>query len=155
MFDVSMDDALAMCRHQSLANLNREIDSLLNRRHVSRRTAAGDEFTQRLAFEKFHGNERVTLVFCDFVNGADVRVVQRGCRAGLLSEALQCVGIARQFLGENLQRDVALQLQVLGLVNHPHPAAAEDLQDSVVGHFFAGEVARDRDLRLRIGRWCW
>src|SRR5262249_34312312 len=35
--------------------------------------AAGDHMLQSLAVQKFHGDEGVTILFADVVNGADVR----------------------------------------------------------------------------------
>jgi len=34
---------------------------------------------QRFPIEKFHRNEGLTVVFTDFVNGADIGMVQGGC----------------------------------------------------------------------------
>ena len=50
------------------------------------------------------------LMFPDFVNGANVRVVQCRGGAGFPLETLQRLGMAAVFLGQKLQRDTALEL---------------------------------------------
>ena len=71
--------------------------------------------------------------FADVVNGADVGMVQRRGSAGFSAEALQRLRIAGNVVGQELQGDKAAQAGVLGLVDDAHAAAAELVNDSVVG----------------------
>ena len=70
--------------------------------------------------------------FADFVDGADVGMIQSGRRSRLAPEAFQRLRIFGQLVGQELQGDEAAELSVLGLVDHTHPAAAELLDDAVV-----------------------
>jgi len=50
-------------------------------------------------------------------------MVERGGRLGFLHEALLGVQVARRVGAQELERDQAVQLQVLGQIHHAHPAA--------------------------------
>ena len=63
-------------------------------------------------------------------------MVQRRSGSGLPPKALQRLRIARQIVGQKFERDKPVQLRVLGLVNHAHPATAELLDDAVVRNFW-------------------
>ena len=59
------------------------------------------------AVEKLHRDEGVAALFADFVNGADVGMVQRGCGSRLALEAVERLRVARQLLRQKFQRDEA------------------------------------------------
>ena len=100
----------------------------------------GGERPQRLPLDQLHDEEGLALVLVDVVDRADVGVVQGGGGAGLAPEPLQALGILGILLGQELQGDAAAEAGVLGLVDDPHAAAAQWLQDAVVGDGLA-----DRD----------
>ena len=60
-------------------------------------------------------------------------MIERRRSLGLASEPLQRDRIAKELLGQELQRDGSVEASVLGLVDDTHPSAAELLEDSVVG----------------------
>src|SRR5262249_43157471 len=60
---------------------------------------------------------------------------------GLALEALKGDRILRELLRQELQCGTATQLEIFGLVHHPHTTAAEDLQHSVLADLLAGQVA--------------
>ena len=68
----------------------------------------------------------------DFVDGADVRVIQRGSSLSFSLETSQRLGVFGYFFGQELQRDKSVEGYVLGLVDDAHPAAAELLDDAIV-----------------------
>ncbi len=69
--------------------------------------------------------------------------------AGLALEPLDELGVEREGERQDLDRHLALQLAVLGPVDHGHPAAAELLDDLVLG----GEsLAHEVHLLQRAGR---
>ena len=63
---------------------------------------------------------------------ADVRVIERGRRPGLLLEALDASGIAREVGGQELQGDLAPEPQ-LGREPHLAHAARTEQGDDFVG----------------------
>jgi hypothetical protein len=86
-------------------------------------------------------------VFADVVNGADIRMIQSGSSASLAPEAFQGLLPERRLLRvpvlaehkarrcslrQKLQSHEPAQPRVLGLVDHPHPAATQLLQNAVV-----------------------
>jgi hypothetical protein len=74
-----------------------------------RKTTGMGEAVERLAFDEFHGEEVDTVGFFDGEDGDDVRVVERGDRAGFALEF--CVG---------------------GAIDLAHAAGAEGADDSIV-----------------------
>ena len=72
------------------------------------------------------------MVLANFVNGADVGMIQSRGGAGLTPEALERLGIVRQAVWQKLEGDKAVELDVLGLIDDAHPAAADFFQDSVM-----------------------
>ena len=71
-------------------------------------------------------------VVVDFVNRADVRMVERRGGLGFLQSAARARRHRGSALGEELQRDGPVEPRVDGLVDHAHAAAAEPLSDAVV-----------------------
>jgi hypothetical protein len=68
----------------------------------------------------------------DFIDRADVRVVQRGCGTGFPAESLQGLRVLGDVVRKEFQSDEAPKVGVLSFVNDTHPAAAELLDDTVV-----------------------
>ncbi|MGA8104984.1 MAG: hypothetical protein WB869_22710 [Candidatus Acidiferrales bacterium] len=78
----------------------------------------------RLAVQKLHGDERVAMLVVNFVDGADVGMIQCGGGLRLAFEAGESLRIFGNVVRQELQGDKAVQLYVLGLVDHAHTAAA-------------------------------
>src|SRR5688500_14912710 len=64
----------------------------------------------------------------DVVQRADVRVIQSRDDAGFTQEALDGFGVGVEVVGQELDRDLAAQTGVSGLVDHAHAARAEARQ---------------------------
>jgi hypothetical protein len=60
-------------------------------------------------------------------------VIERGGGLGLLHEALLGLRVARRVGSQELERNQAVQLQVLGEIDDAHAAPAELVHDTVVG----------------------
>jgi hypothetical protein len=73
----------------------------------------------------------------NFVNGADIGMIQRRSGASFAQEALIDLLILGDVLGEEFEGDKAAQRGVLGLVNHTHAAATQLLQNAVMGNGLA------------------
>jgi len=57
---------------------------------------------QRHAVQKLHGDERLAVAFVDFVDCADVGMVEGGSCLGLTPETLQCLAISGHVFREKL-----------------------------------------------------
>jgi hypothetical protein len=82
--DVPMDDSLRVCRIQGVGDLDAQIEH-----HLDLQRLARDPMPQRLPFQQFHGDEPSSIGFVNFVDGADVRMVQRGRSFGLPLETAE------------------------------------------------------------------
>ena len=99
----------------------------------------GDGLPQRGALQILHGDEGVAVLLADVMNGADVGMIQRGGGPSLPLEPAQRLPVASQFVRQELQRDEATEPGVLRLVHDAHAAAAELLDDAVVGEGLADQ----------------
>ena len=66
------------------------------------------------------------LVFRNAVDGGDVRVVEAGQDLGFPLEPGEAIRISREGVGEDLQRDLAVELGVGGLPDLAHAALANE-----------------------------
>ena len=82
--DVAMNDALAVRGVESVGDVDGEREKAI---HLHR--AGGDGVLERLAVEKFHGDEGFAVCIADFVDGADVRVIQSGSGFGFAAKAFE------------------------------------------------------------------
>jgi hypothetical protein len=82
--------------------------------------------------QQLHGDESPAVSFIDLVDRADVWVIQRGRSKGLPLEAFASGRIFGQCFRQELQGNVATQLEIFGFVDDTHPAATEFFQNPVV-----------------------
>jgi hypothetical protein len=71
-------------------------------------------------------------MFTKVVNGADVGMIQRGRRARFAQKALRGEPVRRQLVWKEFDGYKAGKLQVLGAIDHAHPATIEFLENAVV-----------------------
>src|SRR6202790_2156403 len=116
-----------MRRIQSIGSLNRQWQN----RFVAHRTTAY-AMLERHPVQELHHDERTIDVLADFVNGADIRMVEGRGGTRLAAETCQDLRVLLQIVGQKLQRNETAQLQVLGFIHHTHPATAELLDDAIV-----------------------
>ena len=127
--DVAVNDPLAVRLGEPLGDLNGDIERLIELERPPL-----DLALEVLAVVVGHRDECLAVLrLSDLINRADVRVIERGCGARLMDEAFLRGGIAGELRREELERHGAAERRVLGLVDDPHPALAELLEDSVVG----------------------
>src|ERR1700731_1812086 len=91
-----------------------------------------DHVLQRYAVEKLHHDEGLAFALADFVDGTDVGMIQSRRGTSFPAEAFERLRVSGNIFRQELQGDEATKLGVLGLVNHPHPPAAQLLDDAVV-----------------------
>ncbi len=121
-FDVAMNDVAAVRRVERIGDLNRQLE-----RFVARKRLAVDAFLERLPFEQLHHDEGPALVLADFVNDADVRMIQRRRGPRLTDKPLERGLVSRHFRRQELQRHRPAERRVLGFIDDAHPAAAQAL----------------------------
>ena len=78
------------------------------------------------------------LGFADFVDGTDVGMIQRGSRARLAQQPRPRPLVSESVLRQNLQRHVAVELDVVSSIDFAHAAFANGREDLVVGELVTG-----------------
>jgi len=77
------------------------------------------QLIERLALDKFHGNEIIAIVRGNVVNRDDVRMVQRRSRPGFLHKAFAPLWVAPLVGGQQLERNRPVEMRVERLVGRP------------------------------------
>jgi hypothetical protein len=126
-FDVPVDDAFSVSRVERIGNLDRERQNQL---HLQR--PSSNLLFQRDAVEKLHHDKGLSILLINFMDRADVRMIQ--CRSGpcLTLEPGQSLSVLGYFIRQEFQGNEPMQLHILGLVYDTHPTAAEFLDDAVM-----------------------
>ncbi len=97
------------------------------------------------AADVLHAEVRLALVRAGLVQGDDAGVLQLGGGGGLGVEAVAVVGVGESAAEDHLQGDGAVEADVAGLEDDAHAAAADLLDEFVVGEAVEGEAADVRD----------
>src|SRR5580700_1458819 len=128
-----MNDAFGMGDIESVRDFYRQIEEKIEFKRATRYA-----MLQGRAFEKFHHDEGMAVVLGDFVNSADIWVIQSGSSARFSAKTFQSLRIAGDVFGQKFQGDEAAEFGVFSLVHHAHSTAAQLLQDAVVRNCPAG-----------------
>ena len=97
----------------------------------TRNRTAGDSFGERWAVDELHHESSRAADVFDAVNRRDVRVVQRCQHVRFALESRQPVGIVHERIGQNLQRDITVQLDVAGSMDFAHSTDADARGDFI------------------------
>ena len=125
---IAVNDSGAVCPVDRGADLNGDVERLV---HLQLRRTA-QPVSECFPFEKLEDQIIELAVAADVVDGADVRIVQRGNDARLLLEALARFGIGGECAGQNLDGHRAIEPGVAGAIDLAHAARA-DRRDDLVG----------------------
>ncbi len=125
--DVPVNDSLAVGGAQCVRYLNPPFKHLVKRQRL-----AGDAMLEGSAFHKFHGDERMAVLLADFVDRADMGMIQRGCRTRLSPKAFQSLWVLREVFGKKFECDKPAEGWILGFVNNTHTSPAQLFDDSIV-----------------------
>src|SRR4029077_5375520 len=125
--DVAMNDALRMRCVQRIGNFDSQAEQ--GRRLQRFRP---DAMLQRHAIQKLHDDKCLAVLLVNFVNGANVGMVEGGGGLRLALEAAQGLGIFCYVIRKKFKSDKAVELDVLSLVHNTHPAATQLLDNSVM-----------------------
>ena len=85
---------------------------------------------------------RLPFVLANFVNGADIRMIQGRGSTRLTTEALQRLRVLRNVVGKKLQSDETSERSVFGLVDHTHATTAQLPDDAIVRNGLADHYWR-------------
>ena len=119
-----MDDALLVCRFDSLGQLQGDPQRLVHgQRSVLQ--ALGEIG----AVDQFHGQGVAVVLGFETVDRRDARMVQRRQHLRLAAKARQALGMVGQALRQHLERDLAAEPAVGGPEDLTHGAGAD-----LVGH---------------------
>src|ERR1035441_6134193 len=124
--DVPVDDAFGVSRVQCVRNLDGQRENQLGFQR-----SASNAVPQRLAVEKLHGDERLSVLLANVVNRANIGVIQCGRGLRFASKASQCLRVASNFIGQELEGYKTMEPGVFRLIDNTHTTAAELFDDAV------------------------
>src|SRR6516164_5005208 len=122
---------------QRVSDLNRQ----RNEQFVIQRQTT-DAVLQHHAIEELHGDESLSILLSDVVNGANIGMIQGGRGLCLTLKASQCQRMAGNVLGQELESDETMQAGVFGLIDDSHTAAAKSFDDPVMRDYLTDHLAR-------------
>ena len=115
-----MDDAALVRGVQGLRDLTRDRERVSERQRTLR-----DPFRQRLALDELEHQCGAAIDVLEAVDRADVGMIQRRQHPRFALEAREAFRIAREEPWQDLDRDLATELLVMGAIDLAHAASAE------------------------------
>src|ERR1700746_2587125 len=91
-----------------------------------------DTVLQRQPLEVLHDDEGLLVLLVNFVNGANIGMIERRSRARLPLKALQRLRVRGDVFRKKFEGDEAAKLDVLRLIDDTHTATAELFDDAVM-----------------------
>ena len=122
-----MQHAPFVRRGQARAQLARDFDRFILRKPSD----AAQQRRQVLAVDVLHGQEVPPVDLAGVVDPAHVRVRHLPGQPDLAQEALEPARVARQIVGQEFERHLLPELQVVGPVDLAHAAPPEQTDDAV------------------------
>ena len=145
--DVAVDDSLAVRGIERIGYFDRQGEQAFELHRL-----AVNQMFQGLAAETLHHDEQMSVVLADFVDGADVGMIQRRRGARLAAKAFESLRILRGIVGKKFQSDEAAELSVFRFVDDTHPSAAKKFEDAVMGDSLADHGRVNAGLGSRASR---
>src|SRR5262245_61894601 len=143
-----MNDAFDMRRIERVGNFRSQEEQ-----HIGAEWLAGNQAAQGHAVQEFHSDERAPGLLSDFVDGANIWMIQSRGGLSFALETSQGVVIVDNFIGNELQRDKSAEDGVFRLVHHAHSAAAQLFQDAVVRNGLADKKLRVSHVAAMLVCW--
>jgi hypothetical protein len=112
---------------QGIGDLNAQIQNSVEGQRFFR-----NQMLESFPLEQFHGDESLILALVNFMDGADVGMIQSGGRASLAPKAFEGLPIVSYIFGQKLQGHESAEARVLGFVYNTHAATTEPFDDAVV-----------------------
>ena len=111
-----------------VAELSEEPEGLVA---IQRPAAAVQPVRQRATLDVLHDDVRSVVVLADVEDLDDVRVIQPSSQPSLAREALPHLVVTGEVVGQELDRDLAVELQVAGAIDGGHAAMAQSMLELV------------------------
>ena len=139
-FEIAVDDPLFVRVVQRIRDLPGDGQGVLQVRARRGRAPAEvtDQFGQVSSVDQFHHQRAQTTRFLEAVDVSDVWMIERRQRLRFAREPREPFGIAHERGRQDLQRDVAIELRVVGTVDLAHSAGAEQRDDFIWAEGRAG-----------------
>ena len=126
-FQVTVNNAALMGVRQRISHLN-----AVAKERSCGQGFSSNELAQGSAFNVFHGDVGLAIGFANFVDGADVGMVQLGSGARFLKEPRPSCLVSEAAGRQHFQGYVALEPLISGAVNFTHPTRTNLLDDAIV-----------------------
>src|SRR5262249_57547490 len=105
----------------------------------------GEARLQRFTLVERHGHEQLPVLgLADFVDRADVRMVERGSGARLRGEPRLGIGVGAEMWRKKLQSDLTSESLILSFVDDAHSAGAQGILHEVMSDPEPGTFGRRR-----------
>ena len=135
--DVPMNNANGVGSVQSIGNLHAQIEHGLSLQRFR-----CNSVLQRHTIQKFHDYEWLPIVLADFMDRADIRMVQGRGRSRFAPKSFERLRIMGDIFGQEFERDEAPKLSVFCFVHNTHTAATQFFDDPVMRDRLADECGR-------------
>jgi hypothetical protein len=122
-----MNHAFAVGGFQARANLADDIAAVANRKSAFVR----EDFAEVPALDIIHGDEFEAVGNAEIEDPDDIAMGHLAGEDQLLLETPNCLRMIRIFRANHFQRDQAIKLPILGLVDGSHAALAQHLKDFI------------------------
>src|SRR5262249_48577782 len=134
-FQIAMNDAFIV-RH-----LNRIRDLSCDRQRVTKgERASSNDVRERFAVDKFEDNAGSRIILLEPIYGGNVRVIQRRKHFCFALKATYSIRVTGELIGQDLDGDFTLELQVPCAIDLTHAAFSEQRND-----FVRAELVADGD----------
>ena len=130
-----MDHTLLVSGLESFGHLSPDLHHLRDRHR-----ATGDPIGEVLPGDQLHCDEPRAAGLVQAIDSSDIRMVQGGEQASLPFETPQAFGVGTDAFGQDLDRDLPVEVRVDPLLDDAHPALADLLDDAVVTEGATDEV---------------
>jgi hypothetical protein len=98
---------------------------------IDRKEASFESSRERLSVEMRHDQEVGTVDRADVVDGANVRMLERGHGTRFPLETCAQIGIVGDCFGKDFDRDRSVEARVAGFVDLAHPARAKGRENLI------------------------
>ena len=124
---IAVDDAAVVRRRDAGAQLPRDVERFVLRKAPD----AAEQRAEILAVHVLHRQKRTAVRFAEVVEADDVLVRHLPRDAQLVVKLGQTRCVARDGLGQELQRHRLIERQILGAIDLAHAAAAEHRDEAI------------------------